>query len=145
MLKDQKGAAIVEFAVVAPIILSIFVGTMQLGWFLNSYIILANATEVGARYFATQAGSSTAYINTKNQVITSASGLNTANLVITTSVADTSCTDPNCGTALVAKQGQTSKVTVTYNNFTPLLLGSLYSMPKTLSYSTQERVLGAPR
>jgi Flp pilus assembly protein TadG len=152
MLKDQEGAAIVEFAIVLPLILLIMLGVMQFAWFLNSYMILANATAVGARFFATQASSSTAYSDTKNKVILSGPGLTNANLVIATGVAGTPCTDPNCGTALIAKAGLQATVTATYT-FTPLIqvpllspltllpgcTGSLGSVQCTLTSSMAER------
>jgi Flp pilus assembly protein TadG len=140
LLHRQKGAALVEFAIILPLILYILVGILQFGWLINTYITLVDATEVGARFFASQAGSATANTNTKNQIKTAAPSLKPLNFVITTYVGVNSCIDPNCGTALLAGQSGLSKVTVTYNNFTPLILSSLYLMPNTLSYSTLERV-----
>ncbi len=146
ILKDQKGAALVELAIVLPLILLIAFGIMQLGSFLNTYTILADATAVGARFFAAQS-SSTAYADTITQVKTSASALNVNNLVITTAVAGTNCTDPSCGTMLIAGQGKQATVTVTYNNFTPLFTGSLFGlramMPTALNCSMAERVMAA--
>lgn len=146
ILKDQKGATFVELAIVLPLILLIAFGIMQLGSFLNDYTILADATAVGANFFAAQSGSSTAYADTITQVKTSASALNVNNLVITTAVAGTNCTDPSCGTMLIAGQGKQATVTVTYN-FTPLFTGSLFGlsamMPTALNYSMAERVMAA--
>jgi len=147
ILKDQKGAALLEFAIVLPLILLIALGIMQFGSFLNSYTILANATAVGARFFAAQGGSSTAYNDTKNQVITSAAALNVNNLVITMAVAGINCTDPNCGTKLIAGQGGQATVIVSYNNFMPVFRGSFFGlgamMPTALNYSMAERVMAA--
>lgn len=139
ILKDQKGAALVEFALVVPLILYILVGILQFGWLVNSYIMLVNATDIGARFFAEQASSSTANSGTLTQITTSASGL-TGSLSITTSVNGTACNDSTCGAALTANQGKVSQVTATYT-FTPLVPASFYLLPANLTYSTQERVL----
>jgi len=133
----------VEFALILPLILYILVGILQVGWLLSDYMILTNATAVGARYFAGQAGSTTANANTVSQVKAAASGLTLSSLTITTSVNGTACTDnstPTCGTALINNKGSTANVAVSYT-FTPIIISSLYAMPATLTHAITERVM----
>lgn len=48
-LKNQKGQALVEFAIVLPLILLIVLGIVQFGMLLSSYLSLTNAAREGAR------------------------------------------------------------------------------------------------
>jgi Flp pilus assembly protein TadG len=48
-LKNQKGQALVEFAVVLPVILLLVLGIVQFGMLLNTYLSLTNAAREGAR------------------------------------------------------------------------------------------------
>src|SRR5215831_837871 len=47
--EDQRGAVIVEFAVVIPILLFLFVGVVDYGLILREHQILQNAAREGAR------------------------------------------------------------------------------------------------
>ena len=44
-----RGATIVEFALVLPLLLGIVIGIIEFGWLVKNYLILANATREGAR------------------------------------------------------------------------------------------------
>jgi Flp pilus assembly protein TadG len=149
MLKKQKGIAAVEFALLVPVLLVIALGLAQVGWLLSNYVMVANAASAGARYFASQRGTTTPYSGTQTQVQTSAAVLNTGNLSITASVNGGNCTsDSACASDLTsaasASAVATAAVTVTYSNFSPLFKGSLsglYSMmPSALNATAVERV-----
>ncbi|NML32517.1 TadE/TadG family type IV pilus assembly protein [Paraburkholderia antibiotica] len=147
-LRRQRGVAAVEFALVAPMLLLIAIGVAQFGWLLGNYVMVANAASAGARYFASQRGTSTPYSTTQSQVSTSAALLNTSNLSIATAVNGVACSsDSSCATSLTSAGGTpaigTATVTVTYT-FAPLFKGSLSGlyamMPTALNASAVERV-----
>lgn len=52
--RNERGSAVVELAIVFPILLLLFVGTAELGRLFYTYTTLAKATKVGARYLSTQ-------------------------------------------------------------------------------------------
>jgi Flp pilus assembly protein TadG len=51
-LRREDGSAMVEFAIVLPILLLLFAGTAELGRLFYTYTTLAKATKVGARYLS---------------------------------------------------------------------------------------------
>ncbi|NIF53394.1 TadE/TadG family type IV pilus assembly protein [Burkholderia sp. Ax-1724] len=147
-LKKQQGVAAVEFALLAPVLLLIVLGVAQFGWLLGNYMMVANAASAGARYFASQRGTTSPYTATQTQVNASASLLKTSNLSIAASVNGTACTsDSACASGLTSAGGTsavgTATVTVSYT-FVPIFKGSLSGlyamMPTTLNASAVERV-----
>ncbi|RBP66000.1 TadE-like protein [Alkalibaculum bacchi] len=50
--KSDKGQALVEFALVLPILLALILGMIEFGWILNGKITLTNAAREGARVAA---------------------------------------------------------------------------------------------
>lgn len=52
LARKEKGSAVVELAIVFPILLLLFVGTAELGRLFYTYTTLAKATKVGARYLS---------------------------------------------------------------------------------------------
>jgi hypothetical protein len=53
--KREDGNAMIEIAVVLPILVVLFVGAAEIGRMFYSYTTLAKATKVGARYLSTSA------------------------------------------------------------------------------------------
>lgn len=49
LIKEQKGQALVEFALVIPILLLIIMAIIEFGIMFNSYLVLTNASREGAR------------------------------------------------------------------------------------------------
>lgn len=47
--KSEKGQALVEFALVLPILLGLIMGMIEFGWILNGKLTLTNAAREGAR------------------------------------------------------------------------------------------------
>jgi len=72
---QEKGAELLEFALVLPLLLLICLGTIEFGRAYYTYNILAKSLRDGARYAATSTTSSTgtldsnAITNTKNLVV----------------------------------------------------------------------------
>lgn len=54
LLRRDNGGAIVEMAIVFPILLLLFVGTAEVGRLFYTYTTLAKATKLGARYLSNQ-------------------------------------------------------------------------------------------
>src|ERR1700719_4691912 len=101
----DRGAALVEFALIAPMLLLIVLGTAQFGLTLGQYVMLTNAVGVGAMQFAVSRSDTTPYTDTVNAVKAAATTLTPASLTITLSVGSpmTACTtDGACATALTS-------------------------------------------
>ena len=52
----QSGAAVVEFALVLPVLFLVLFGAVQFGWLMNNYLMLTNAASVGAHLLASERG-----------------------------------------------------------------------------------------
>jgi Flp pilus assembly protein TadG len=50
--KREDGSAMIEFAIVFPILLLLFAASAEIGRLLNTYTTLAKATDIGARYLS---------------------------------------------------------------------------------------------
>jgi Flp pilus assembly protein TadG len=79
-IKDERGQAMTEFAIVLPILIVLLFGIVQFGILFNNYVTLTDAVRAGARAAAVSrqapnpAGIATAAVQS------SAGGLNQANL-----------------------------------------------------------------
>lgn len=96
-LRDERGQAMVELALVIPLLLVLFMGTVEFGRIFHSYLVITNASREGARV-AVLGGSDTAVSDRVGQVT---AGLDSARLQ--TSVAPGS-----------RKSGDMASVTVKY-------------------------------
>ena len=47
--KNDRGAAIIEFAIALPILVILLLGIIEFGWVLNGYITITGAAREGAR------------------------------------------------------------------------------------------------
>jgi Flp pilus assembly protein TadG len=112
----EDGAVIVEFSLLAPVLLLLILGIAQFGLTLNQYIMLWNGVSWGATQFAISGGaSSTPYTTTVNVIEESAPTLKAADLTITTTVNGTACTsDAACQAALETNAGNPAEVSATY-------------------------------
>ena len=54
LLRRDNGGAIIEMAIVFPILLLLFVGVAEVGRLFYTYTTLAKATKLGARYLSNQ-------------------------------------------------------------------------------------------
>ncbi len=113
--RSRAGASAVEFAFVAPLLVLLAIGMVQLGIVLHHYLVLTEAVRDGARQLALSRGASTPYTTTVSAIQTAAADLSTSNLTIALSVNGTACTtDTTCQTALASAAGQPGNVTATY-------------------------------
>jgi len=47
--KNQRGASIVEFAIVVPILIALLIGIIEFGWLFTGWVIITGAAREGAR------------------------------------------------------------------------------------------------
>lgn len=135
---ERSGAAAVEFALIAPVLFLLAVGTAQFGLTLANYVMLTEAVSSGARQLAVSRGISTPYSSTVSLMQSAAPTLST--MTITTTVNGTACaTDTACSTALSTAAGTPATVTATYPcDLT--VMGFNFAPNCTLSMTTAERI-----
>jgi Flp pilus assembly protein TadG len=116
----EKGQAAVEFAIVAPILLTLLIAISVFGIAFNNYLALTFATNTAAQTLAISRGQTTDPCQTTSQAVYSAAPqLTQSNLKFsislgTNSVAS-SAANPTCsGSQQYLVQSQNAKVTVTY-------------------------------
>lgn len=125
-LKNQKGQALVEFAIVLPILLMLVMGIIQFGMMLNSYLAIENASREGAR--AGIVGSTDAEIETL--IISTSPSLNPADLTVILTPSETN-----------RRSGDTLTVTVTYNyKFNIPIISSIFDNGKIITGQTSMRI-----
>src|SRR5215471_2980616 len=83
--RGQRGQAMVEFAIIVPILLTVLLGIMQLGVVYNNWVTLTDAARAGARKGAVcRSGCSpSATAATTSAVQASAADLNQSKLGVT--------------------------------------------------------------
>ncbi len=55
--KDQRGAALIEFAIIMPILLALVLGIVEFGWLLSNDLDIRHGAREAARQAAVNAGS----------------------------------------------------------------------------------------
>ena len=151
----ERGTALVEFALVAPMLLLIVFGTAQFGVTLGQYVTLTNAVGVGAMQFAISRGDTTPSSDAWTAITTAASTLTPASIKMTLSVNATACVtnastlsaaqaaDTTCATALTNNVGKPAQVSASYTATFPCnLLNIWQGMASTCNLASQvtERV-----
>lgn len=123
LLLADAGQSLVEFALVLPLFLIIVTGIFAFGLAFNNWLILTEATSVGARSVAISRGQTLDPCRTAVQAFQGAApGLNPANLNFTflfngVAASGTSCGSGSSTTGHAADlvQGQTAQMNVTYS------------------------------
>jgi Flp pilus assembly protein TadG len=85
-LRNERGQAMVEFALVLPILMALLLGIIQFGIVFNNYITLTDATRAGARKAAVSRFVGDSGASAKAAVENSAQGLDQSKLAPTISV-----------------------------------------------------------
>ena len=85
-LRNERGQAMVEFALVLPILMALLLGIIQFGIVFNNYITLTDATRAGARKAAVSRFDGDSGASAKLEVENSAQGLDQSKLAPTISV-----------------------------------------------------------
>ena len=82
-IRRENGTQMIEFAIVFPVLLLLFAGTVELGRLFYTYTTLAKATRAGARYLSTTTDVAASTTAGKNVVLCgNAGGCGGANPVI---------------------------------------------------------------
>jgi Flp pilus assembly protein TadG len=118
----NDGNALVEFAVVLPMLLLLITGMFSFGIALNNFLTLTDATSIGARFLATDRGLNLDPCAASVAMVKgTAFGLNPANLTFTFVINGTAYPGLSCNSASLTTgaagnmaQGTTAQVTVTY-------------------------------
>ena len=148
----ERGQALVEFAMVLPVLMLIVLGIIKGGLLYNNYLQLTDAVRSGARQLAIERGQTSPCGDAANEVIGSASGLNSSNIAMTMTENPEATGDPTnatytttgppsgtgtCPFTLVS--GSAATLTATYPcDFT--ILGISFVPSCSLSASATERV-----
>lgn len=115
-LRDEGGQALIEFALTLPILLLVVFGLCTFGIAFSNYLMLEDATNVGARQLAiSRSQTNDPCLTTSSSVFAAAPNLTQANLAFTYVVNGSTYSGTSC-TAAASKmvQGATAKITVTY-------------------------------
>ena len=120
--RHEEGQAIIEFAFVMPVLLTLVFGVITFGIALNNYLVLTNATNVSAQQLSISRGQTTDPCNTAAQAFYSAapnlaqSSLSFSYTLNGTSYTGTSCSSSSTTTGAAGNlvSGQTAQLTVTY-------------------------------
>jgi Flp pilus assembly protein TadG len=115
-----EGASVVEFALIAPVLLLMGLGLIVFGFTLNNKSIVVHAAAAGIQQFTISRGASTPFTATTATINSAAVGLTpfgltSPTLTITLSVNGAACaSDSACATALSANASQSASVRVSY-------------------------------
>jgi Flp pilus assembly protein TadG len=130
--KNQDGQAMVEFVLVAPILLLLVFGIVQLGILFNNYETLTDAVRAGARQAAVSRTLTDPTGTAVSRVRSSAANLDTSADVLEVTVDPY---DPKSGTHSWAQGGDVT-VTATYP-YSISLLGIVVKAGKLTSQTTE--------
>ncbi len=61
--RDENGAALVEFAIAAPLLILLLLGIVEFGWMFGQFNAVRHGTREGARFAAVDAGGNTQICN----------------------------------------------------------------------------------
>jgi Flp pilus assembly protein TadG len=109
-LKCEDGQAVVEFAIIAPILLLILCGIIDFGWIFSAQIATNNCAREGARFASTSASYSTVINDTTRKVNSSASDIIRQNLL--TEVSYSTPYKPDSGDVTVKVTSEVKTLTI---------------------------------
>ena len=139
-----EGQALVEFALTVPVLLLVVTGICTFGIAMNQFLLLTEATNVGARQLAVSRGNTTDPCATVSAVVIAAAPLLTpANLSFTYVINGTTYTGTTCTgavTNMTAAQGTAAKLTVIYSGCNLKVYGANYAPNCSLQAQTSELV-----
>lgn len=114
-MRDNSGVSAVEFALSAPLMLTVLVGMFTFGLALNNYVAVTNAAQSAAFQLAVSRGASTPYTTTLNAAYGAAPNLTKTKLTVTLTVNGSTCSsDTSCSTSLSSAMGKSASVSVSY-------------------------------
>ena len=126
IVKVKKGQALVEFAIILPILLLLVMGIFEFGMLLNSYLTIQNVSREGAR-LGIVGGTDIEINNLINQI---SPNLTPTDLIVSVTPIETS-----------RHSGDTLTVNVTYNyHMTVPIISALLSNLVALKAQTSMRI-----
>lgn len=137
LLSRERGQELVEFAIVLPLLLIVFIGVMDLGRVFHASITVANSSRAGARYAVSRPGytDNGSTVDPKDIEIKARITQEAANSGITVEplLIDIVCSPNSCpkGTGSVI-------VTVDYNF--PFLFNSIIGTGIDMTHSTEMKI-----
>jgi Flp pilus assembly protein TadG len=135
---DRRGVTILEFAIAAPVMLALGIGTFKFGAAMVHHVVLTNAAAQGALTLALSRGTTTPYGSTTTAINNAASTLTAANITTTVTINGTACsTDAACAALMTA--GVTAVVRTTYPCDLSVM-GINYKSSCTISAQTAQMV-----
>jgi len=145
---DEEGSALVEFALILPMMLLLTTGVLVFGVAMNNYLQLTNAVSVGARTLAINGGITTDPCATASSaIIAAAPGLTSSKLTFSYSLGGHSQSGPSCSSSSVesgAAAELASGTTVTVTAQYPLNLsvfGNKYSATNAVLQATSSELV----
>lgn len=118
--RDRAGAAMVEFAIVLPLLAVVLLGILQVGFFFFEIVQVQNAAAIGERQFVASrvmtawTSGNGPYSSTRNAI---QGATNLPSLTFTLSAGGTTCTnDTACSSALLAAYDNLETASVTVSN-----------------------------
>lgn len=105
-MRGERGASLVEFALVLSLLMILLAGIVDLGRAFNSYMVITNASREGARYASRFPADRNGIIAAVQQEA-QGNRMNPADIGVTI--------EPDPGSGPPATGGQRIRVTVTYN------------------------------
>ena len=117
---DNSGAAVIEFAMLAPVLLLLGLGVLQFGPVLKQQAVLQVAAHQGAQVLSTGRTAASIWTQTTSAIDSAISTLS-GTVSVTLSVCDsggdtcTSCSDDaSCATLFASAEGDAAQVQLTY-------------------------------
>lgn len=140
--READGSAVVEFALLAPVLFLLLIGMFQFGIMINNYIQVTESVRVGGRTLAISRGGTTPIASTKAAVYASAPGLTQGNFSFTIVVNGNTCTasETTCAGYLTGGQGQQATLTASYNCNNLIVFGTNFMPSCSLSSTTSARI-----
>ena len=148
--RDQRGAVVVEFALIVPLLLLIVFGILDFGYMLNRTTIVSNASRDGARTASLDGSFADICTTVKSELSQSGIAVPAACTATTGAtiikidckkVDNSACGATSTTYDTLAVSGATAIVTVTYTYtwITPLI-GQLFGSSEVFTQTTQMRV-----
>ena len=110
ILKDESGQAVVEFALVAPVLLIILCGIIDFGWLFSAKIATDNCAREGARFASSWQDYETTEAETANKVQSIANSIIKDNITTVVSFSDTG--NPAAGDVMVEVVSEVKSLTI---------------------------------
>ena len=130
LIRNQKGQAFVEFAIVLPIFLLLVLGIVQFGILFNNYLTLTDAVRAGARQAAVSRTLADQVTPARNRVFQAAVNLKASDLDVTVTPLD-----PSTGASSWVQGGDVT-VAATYP-YSINLLGLVVKSGRIASQTTE--------